>query len=116
MEDTDEKELTKLYYSIAEVAGMINESKSLLRHWEAVFPMIKPKRIGGSRSYMKEDIKMIKLIHYLVKQKGMTLEGARNTIEQNKSGELSKLDVISRLERVKIELKNMMEELNKRPQ
>ena len=76
MLNTD-KEL-KLYYSIAEVAEMFGVNASLLRFWEKEFPQISPRTTGrGIRQYRKEDVETIGLIYHLVKEKGMTLPGAR---------------------------------------
>lgn len=81
-----EKEL-KLYYSIREVAEMFDVNESLLRYWEKEFPMIAPKKAGGNiRQYTKEDIENIRLVYHLVKEKGMTLAGAKQRLKQNKEG------------------------------
>jgi len=68
----------KLFYSISEVAQMFNVNESLLRFWEREFEIIKPKKNEkGTRQYRKEDVETIRLIYHLVKEKGMTLQGAR---------------------------------------
>ena len=68
----------KIYYSISEVAQMFNVNESTLRFWEKEFPQLNPKKAGrGVRQYKAEDIEVVKLIHYLVKERGMTLPGAR---------------------------------------
>lgn len=69
------KEL-KLYYSIGEVAEMLGVSETLLRYWEKEFPTITPKKSGRNiRQYSQEDIEQVRLIHHLVKVKGMKLGG-----------------------------------------
>ena len=74
------KEL-KLYYSIGEVAKMFDVNESLLRYWEKEFPIISPKKAGGNvRQYRKEDIENIRLVYHLVKEKGMTLQGAKQVM------------------------------------
>ena len=83
MLNTD-KEL-KLYYSIGEVADMFGVNPSLLRFWEKEFPQISPRTIGrGIRQYRKEDVETIGLIYHLVKEKGMTLPGARQRLKEAK--------------------------------
>ena len=78
------KEL-KMYYSIGEVARMFNVNESLLRYWEKEFPIISPKKAGGNiRQYRKEDIDNIRLVYHLVKEKGMTLQGAKQHLKYNK--------------------------------
>ena len=78
----------KLYHSIGEVAEMFNVPETLLRYWEKMFPEeITPKKAGrGIRQYRKEDIENIRIIHHLVKEKGMTLAGARQVLKGNKKG------------------------------
>ncbi|MEG2594201.1 MAG: MerR family transcriptional regulator, partial [Bacteroides sp.] len=75
----------KLFYSISEVAEMFGVNPSLLRFWEKEFPQIAPKTIGrGIRQYRKEDVEMVGLIYHLVKEKGMTLPGARQKLKDNR--------------------------------
>ena len=73
----------KLYYSIGEVAEMFGVNESLLRYWEREFDIIRPrKNAKGTRSYRKEDIDNIKLIYHLVKEKGLTLDGAKKKLKE----------------------------------
>ena len=75
----------KLYYSISEVAQMFDVNESLLRFWEKEFPQLSPKKGSrGVRQYRKEDIETVKLIYHLVKERGMTLPGARQRMKDNK--------------------------------
>ena len=75
----------KLYYSIGEVAEMFGVNESLLRFWEREFPQLNPKKAGrGIRQYRKEDIETLKLIYYLVKERGMTLPGARQRMKDRR--------------------------------
>ena len=75
----------KLYRTIAEVADELRLQQSTLRYWEKEFPQIKPKTNGrGVRHYRDEDVQTLKLIHHLVKERGMTLQGARKKAEDNK--------------------------------
>jgi len=75
----------KLFYTIGEVARMLGESTSLVRFWSDSFPtIIKPRRTANknNRIYTRDDIAALKVIHLLVKEQGMTLEGARRKMEQ----------------------------------
>lgn len=94
----------KLYYSIGEVAKSFNVNTSLIRYWEQEFPIIKPKKNKkGNRYFTPEDIKNIKMIYHLVKEKGYTLDGARIALTTNqKIGQ--NVEIIDRLEFVKSEL------------
>lgn len=78
-----EKEIEKLYYSIGEVASMLDVNKSLLRFWETEFTNLRPKKASkGNRLYTKQDIDYIKKIKNLVKDKGFTIEGARKQLKE----------------------------------
>ena len=107
------KEL-KLYYSVSEVAEMLGVSESLLRFWEKEFPQITPKKAGrGIRQYRKEDIDTLKLIYHLVKERGMTLQGARQRLEtNNKSQTDSNFELLERLRAIREELVGMRDALN----
>lgn len=75
------KELTKLYYSIGEVADMFGVSTSLIRYWESEFPSLRPgKNNRGERKFTPKDIEQVELIYSLVKERGFTLEGAKKEI------------------------------------
>ncbi len=82
--------IEKLYYSIGEVAELFDVNTSLIRFWEKEFPQLHPKKNSrGNRVYSKKDLELFKKIHHLVKEKGFTLEGAKNAmntpIESEKS-------------------------------
>ncbi|NDW18522.1 MerR family transcriptional regulator [Dysgonomonas sp. 216] len=95
----------KLYYSIKEVASHFNVKESLLRYWEKEFAEISPRKTeGGTRQYTKDDIDQITVIHYLVKEKGMTLDGARQKLRTKKDEEIRRQQIISNLENIKKEL------------
>ena len=106
MLNTD-KEL-KLYYSIAEVADMFGVNASLLRFWEKEFPQISPRTTGrGIRQYRKEDVETIGLIYHLVKERGMTLPGARQRIKDNKEATIRNFEIVDRLRAIREELVGM---------
>lgn len=107
------KEL-KLYYSISEVASMMNVTETLLRYWEKEFPNIKPNKVGrGIRQYTKSDIEQVKKVYHLVKERGMTLQGARDMLKRNKGGEIDRnVDVIERLKDIRAELQDISRHLS----
>ncbi|HEX8549741.1 MAG TPA: MerR family transcriptional regulator, partial [Cytophagaceae bacterium] len=73
-----ERKIEKLYYSIGEVAAMFSVAPSLLRFWESEFDILKPRKSKkGIRQFTNEDIENLKLVHYYVKDKGYTLQGAK---------------------------------------
>lgn len=106
--------LEKLYYSISEVAEMFEVPETLLRYWEKMFPeSINPRKAGRNiRQYRKEDLDNIKLIYHLVKERGMTLAGAKQALKGNKSGTVQMAEVVARLKSIREELVKMRSELD----
>ena len=102
----------KTYYSISEVAQMFDVSETLLRYWEKEFPTIQPRKSGRNvRQYSHEDIEEIRVIHNLVKVRGMKLAAARQAIAKNRDGENSTTDLINRLQDIRAELVSLKREL-----
>ena len=102
----------KRYYTIGEVAKAFEVNTSLLRYWEKEFKEIQPKKkTSGVRKYTPQDVQNIKLIYHLLKEKGMTIEGAKNQLKDSKSSEENKMDVLKKLERIKKELENLLDNL-----
>lgn len=103
----------KLYYSISEVAEMLGVNESLLRYWEKEFPQLSPKKAGrGVRQYRKEDVETAKLIYHLVKERGMTLPGARQRMKDNKENTLRNYEIVERLKNIREELLAMRDALD----
>lgn len=106
----------KLYYSIGEVAKAFDVNTSLIRYWEKEFPIIKPKKNKkGNRYFTPEDLKNLKMIYHLVKEKGYTLDGARVALTTN-SRISETISIIDRLEFVKMELLKLKESLVDKPE
>ncbi|MGD1945019.1 MAG: MerR family transcriptional regulator [Croceivirga sp.] len=102
----------KRYYGIGEVAKAFGVNTSLIRFWEKEFDVLKPKKNAkGNRKFTPEDIKNLKLIYHLVKERGFTLEGAKTHLREEKHKTLSNFDVIEKLQRVKAELIKIKEQL-----
>ena len=108
-----EKEL-KLYYSIGEVAGIFGVTETLLRYWEKEFPtVIAPRKTGRNiRQYTKEDIEQVRLVYHLVKEKGMTLQGARQVLKGNKAAAVQTTEVVNRLKSIREELISIKNEID----
>lgn len=103
----------KLYYSIKEVAAMINVTESLLRFWEKEVPMIKPKTTGNNvRQYTADDIENIKVLYNLVKVRGFKLAAAKKMLRDNKKGANDNSQIIERLISVRDELKDLKKHLD----
>jgi merR family transcriptional regulator protein len=103
----------KLYYSIGEVAKGFGVNTSLIRFWEKEFAIISPRKsTTGSRKFTPEDVKKLQLIYHLVKEKGFTLEGARQRLKEENQKTLSNYDLISKLQHIKqtlIAIKNALD-------
>ena len=104
----------KVYFKIGEVADMFTVNTSLIRYWEKEFKIIKPRKSQkGTRLFTNRDIDNFRIIHELVKVKGMTIQGARDFMERNEKKEsFEKIDVINTLHRTKemlLEIKGYME-------
>jgi DNA-binding transcriptional MerR regulator len=106
-----EKEIEKLYYSIGEVAQMLDVNTSLLRYWESEFKELQVRKDrNGVRLFTKPDIEMIKLIYSLVKEKGFTIEGAKLQLKQNNEmGDKEK--ALARLLSLKARMQKALSEL-----
>jgi DNA-binding transcriptional MerR regulator len=79
-----ERKIEKLFYAIGEVAEMLDVPVSTVRFWENEFDILKPrKNKKGNRLFMPDDIKNLKIIYHLVKEKGMTLAGAKKQLSAN---------------------------------
>ena len=88
------------YRTIGEVAKILDlkdkKYKSLstytIRFWEKEFKQIKPKILNGKRRYYdNKNIKLLKKVHFLLKEQGMTIKGAKKIL----NNEPLKLDEIS---------------------
>lgn len=95
----------KRYYKIGEVAKAFNVNTSHIRFWEKEFDILKPKKNNkGNRLFTQEDVKNLKLIYHLVKEKGFTLEGAKSKMKENPKNVKNNHEIITRLEAIKEEL------------
>ncbi|MEL0457398.1 MerR family transcriptional regulator [Flavobacteriaceae bacterium SZ-1-7] len=102
----------KRYYSIGEVAKAFGVNTSLIRFWEKEFDVLKPKKNAkGNRKFTPEDIKNLKFIYHLVKERGFTLEGAKTHLKEEKKQALSNFEIVSKLEEIKNQLIKIKEHL-----
>ncbi len=105
-----EARIEKVYYSIGEVADMFHVKPSLIRYWEKEFDILKPhKNKKGTRFFTREDIKNFHLIYHLVKERGMTIKGAKQKLKENREETESTFEVVRILQKVKdllIEIKD----------
>ena len=92
----------KIYYSVGEVCEMFGVNASLLRFWEEEFPVLKiAKNSRGHRIYTTTDVDNLRLIYHLVKEQGMTLEGAKKRLRQNPEGVAHQAEIVERLRSIR---------------
>jgi len=107
-----EKKIEKLYYSIGEVAEMFNVNASLIRYWEKEFDIIRPqKNKKGNRLFTPADIDNFHIIYHLVKERGMTLKGAKKKMSENKDDAIQNFEVVKSLQNIRemlLEVKEML--------
>ncbi len=98
--------MEKLYYTIGETAAQLGENVSLVRYWTDVFgKYVKPVRTTkGDRRYTAGDIETLKQIHYLVKDKGLTLEGAARQLKADRSKVDNRVKAIGELKEIREQL------------
>ena len=105
----DEILFKKQYYSIGDVAAMFKENTSLIRYWENEFSILKPKKNKkGDRFFRPEDVKNLKMIYHLLRERKYTIDGAKEFLKNNK-GAGEKHEMLESLQKIKsflLELKN----------
>ena len=102
--------IEKVYYSIGEVAELFEVRPSLIRFWEKEFDILKPqKNKKGNRLFTRQDLANLRLIYHLVKERGFTLQGAREKLKQNREDVEKHVDIVDSLYRVR----SFLEELKK---
>ena len=113
MKSIDTQHLDKLYYTIGEVAGMFDVSRSLLRYWENEFSFLTPrKNRKGDRLFTKENIQQIQIIYNLVKVRGFTLEGAKQELKKEKTTLTEQITIVDRLKTIQSRLKDLDDKLS----
>ncbi len=111
-------ESKKIYYSMGELVEMFDVNASLIRHWESQFDIIKPNRNKkGNRLFTVQDVENFKLIYHLVKERGMTLDGAKKALKKGSMVEGSALDrdvqIMERLQHLRsllVEIRELLKE------
>ena len=100
----------KRYFSIGEVASKFNVNPSLIRFWEQEFKLLNPKKNSrGNRKFTNTDIENINKIYFLLKEKGYTIQGAKDYIRNEKTSK--KLDIVSKLKQIKDKLIEIRDQL-----
>ena len=98
-------QIEKVLFSIGEVAQMLGTETSTVRYWENQFEALKPqKNKKGNRLFTKEDIELVKLINYLVRERGLTIKGAKQKLKENREETVQNFEIVKRLQEIKQEL------------
>ncbi len=104
--------MAKLLYSMGEVTEMFDVNASLIRYWESKFDCIKPhKNKKGNRMFTPADVENLKLIYHLVKEKGMTLEGANMAMKRRGKSVQRDVSILERLQHIRSMLLEVRESL-----
>ena len=104
-------EIKKLYYTIGEVADLFNVNTSLIRFWEKEFDIIKPKKNKkGNRLFTEKDVDNFFIIYHLVKERGFTLQGAKEKLRQNPEDTINEIEIVKSLESIKSFLMDLRRE------
>jgi DNA-binding transcriptional MerR regulator len=97
-----ERKVEKLYYSIGEVAEMLDVPVSTIRFWENEFDILKPmKNKKGNRLFTPADLRNLQIIYRLVKEEGMTLSGAKKKLSAKWDETDQRFEITESLERIK---------------
>ncbi len=97
-----EREITKLYYTMGEVATMFDVNTSMIRFYEKEFDVLKPKKNKkGNRLFTPEDLENLRIIFHLIRDKGYTLNGAKEHLKNNLDDTKDNQRVIDSLENLK---------------
>ena len=106
---------TKLYYKIGEVAEMLEEEVSTIRFWSDSFPAwVKPERNAkGNRLFHPEDLDNLRLIHYLTRVEGLTLDGVARKLNENRDGLSHKREIVEKLYNIRSLLTELRDSIEK---
>jgi len=107
-----DKEPQRMYYTIGEVSNMFKVNTSLIRFWEKEFDILRPKKNAkGNRLFTPEDLDNLKIIFYLVKERGFTLDGAKKKLRENKTDVSDAVKMTESLKKVRGFLEELKERL-----
>lgn len=98
--------MAKIIYTMGEVAEVLGENTSAVRYWCNYFErFVHPVRNAkGNRLFHEEDLEALRQIRFLLKDRGMTLEGAMATLAENRKSVESRVKVLESLKSIKAQL------------
>ena len=109
------EDFSKLFYRIGDVGELLDLPASTLRYWEKEFSELRPRRnAGGLRIYSANDLELLRLIRFLLYDKGMTIEGAKEHLKHNRADIERKHQVVERLRALRRQISDMLDALGSR--
>ena len=105
----------KRFFSIGEVATILELPESTIRFWEGEFDILSPKTDGKRRKFTNDDVNILRDIRFLVKEQKMTLDGARKKLKVKPKDVSRQAEVVSKLREIRedlLRLKEAFEGLN----
>lgn len=107
--------MDKKFYKISQVEELLGIPQSTLRFWETQFSILKPRRSEkGTRTYTAEDLDKIRMIKYLIKERGFKIEKAQEIIKHNHSGVTKRYEAMMRLKDIREELTKLLRAIDGR--
>lgn len=104
--------IEKVLFNIGEVANIVNIEATKIRYWENQFDALNPqKNKKGNRLFTKDDIELVKLIHHLVKERGLTIKGAKQKLKENQEETINNFEIVNKLQTIKKELSEIRDEM-----
>jgi DNA-binding transcriptional MerR regulator len=105
--------MEKTYYTIGEAAAILGENVSLVRFWSNNFSRyLKPVRNAkGNRLFTPDDIETLKQLHLLIKDKGLTLEGAAKRMAESRKKVEARVKVLDSLKSIRAQLVEVRDSL-----
>lgn len=105
----------KTFYKISQVEELLGIPQTTLRFWETQFTILKPRRTEkGTRYYTPEDLDKIRMIQYLVKERGLKIEKAQEIIKHNHTGVTKRYQAMQRLQEVRKRLTELLAAIDRR--
>ncbi|MDR2498822.1 MAG: MerR family transcriptional regulator [Tannerellaceae bacterium] len=99
----------KRFFSIGEVAAMLELPESTIRFWDGEFDVLSPKTDSKRRKFTNEDVKILRDIRFLVKEQKMTLDGARTKLKVKPKDVSRQAEAVSRLREIRDDLLKLKE-------
>lgn len=109
------EEFSKLFYRIGDASELLALPSSTLRYWEKEFSELRPRRnAGGLRLYSANDMELLRLIRFLLYDKGLTIDGAKEHLKHNRADIERKHMVVERLRAMRRQLTTLLDAIDTR--